>query len=51
MEEVLSSVMPGAAFILGIADNAMPNSKFERLRAIGRMVREPTDCPVERAQP
>ena len=40
MEDVFSTIVPGNAFILGIADNAMPSSKIERIRRITQMVEQ-----------
>jgi len=40
MDELFRTIAPGRAFILGIADNAMPGSKIERIRRITRMVEE-----------
>jgi hypothetical protein len=39
MDDVFRTVAPGRAFILGIADNAMPGSKIERIEQITQMVR------------
>lgn len=38
MDDLFRTIAPGRAFILGIADNAMPGSKIERIRRIGQMV-------------
>ena len=43
MDEVFRAIAPGRAFILGIADNAMPGSKIERIERITEMVRGRTD--------
>jgi hypothetical protein len=40
MDDLFRTIAPGRAFILGIADNAMPGSKIERIRRITRMVEE-----------
>ena len=34
MRQLFRTIAPGGAFILGIADNAMPGSKIERIRRI-----------------
>ena len=47
MDEVFRTIAPGGAFILGVADNAMPGTKIERLRRITQMVQERGVCPVE----
>ena len=46
MDGVFRTIAPGAAFILGIADNAMPGSDIERVRRITEMVRERGTYPV-----
>jgi hypothetical protein len=38
MAELFRTIGPGKAFILGIADNAMPGSDIERIRQITAMV-------------
>jgi uroporphyrinogen-III decarboxylase len=38
LQEVLTTVGSGEAFILGISDNAMPNSKIERIRRITELL-------------
>ena len=40
VEQLFSTIGPGKAFILGISDNAMPDSKIERIE------RETTPCPL-----
>ena len=40
MDQVFRDIAPGRAFILGIADNAMPGSKIERIRRVTRMVEQ-----------
>ena len=40
MDEVLHTIAPGAAFILGIADNAMPGARIDRICRITQMVQE-----------
>ena len=46
MDGVFKTIAPGKAFILGIADNAMPGSKIERIRRISAMVEERGQCPI-----
>ena len=41
MDELFSTIAPAKAFILGIADNAMPDSKIERIERITKMVERP----------
>jgi hypothetical protein len=40
MDEVFPTIAPGRAFIFGIADNAMPGSKIERIEQITQMVEQ-----------
>ncbi len=40
MEDLFRAISPGNAFILGIADNAMPSSMISRMRRVGEMVEE-----------
>jgi len=46
MEEVFRAIAPGRAFILGIADNAMPGSSIARIRRITEMVRQRGQYPI-----
>lgn len=46
MEELFRTIAPGRAFILGISDNAMPESDIRRIRRITQMVEERGACPV-----
>jgi len=46
MDEVFQTVAPGHAFILGIADNAMPGSKIERIEQITQMVAKRGQLPM-----
>jgi hypothetical protein len=46
MDELLRTIAPGRAFILGIADNAMPGSKIERIRRVTRMAEERGRYPI-----
>lgn len=46
MEEVFRAIAPGKAFLLGIADNAMPGSKIRRIQRITEMVEERGACPI-----
>ena len=47
MDEVFRTIAPGRAFILGIADNAMPGTKIERVRRITEMVNQRGVYPVQ----
>jgi len=40
MLDLFKTIAPGDSFILGVADNVMPETKFERLLRIGAMVEE-----------
>jgi hypothetical protein len=46
MDEVFRTVAPGRAFMLGIADNAMPGSKIERIEQITQMVAQRGQLPM-----
>jgi len=40
MDDLFRTIAPGAAFILGIADNAMPGSRIERIKRVTEMVEQ-----------
>jgi uroporphyrinogen-III decarboxylase len=46
MDELFRTIAPGKAFILGIADNAMPGSDIQRIRRITQMVDERGRYPI-----
>ena len=46
MDDLFQTIAPGDAFILGIADNAMPGSKIERIKRITQLVEERGDYPL-----
>jgi len=46
MDEVFRAIAPGRAFILGIADNAMPGSSIERIRRITQMIQRRGQYPM-----
>jgi uroporphyrinogen-III decarboxylase len=46
MDDLFRTVAPGNAFILGIADNVMPNSELRRVRRITQIVAERGKYPV-----
>ena len=46
MDELFRTIAPGNAFILGIADNAMPGSDLNRIRRVGQMVAERGVYPI-----
>ncbi|MFH1921453.1 MAG: uroporphyrinogen decarboxylase family protein [Planctomycetota bacterium] len=46
MDDLFRSIAPGSAFILGIADNAMPGSKIERIERITEMIEERGAVPM-----
>jgi hypothetical protein len=50
MREVFRTVAPGEAFILGVADNVMPNARLDRLERITEMVEAWADCPIDPAR-
>jgi hypothetical protein len=47
MDELFRTIAPGQAFILGIADNAMPGSDIGRIRRITEMVQQRGVCLPE----
>ncbi len=47
MRDLFCAIAPGDAFILGVADNIMPESKLERLRRVGAIVRERGRYPIK----
>ena len=40
MMELFETIAPGDSFILGVADNVMPETKFERIVRVSEMVEE-----------
>lgn len=46
MRDLFRTIAPGDAFILGVADNVMAESKLERLEAISAMVERYGACPI-----
>jgi uroporphyrinogen-III decarboxylase len=46
MKELFEAIVPGDAFILGVADNVMPGAKLNRLRRITEMVEEHGRYPI-----
>ncbi len=48
MDDLFQTIAPGDAFILGIADNAMPGSKIERIKRITQLVEERGDYPLRK---
>ena len=46
MDDLFRTIAPGRAFILGIADNAMPGSDIRRIRRITEMVKERGKYPA-----
>jgi len=46
MDDLFRTIAPGAAFILGIADNAMPGSKIERIKRITEIVEQRGTVPI-----
>ena len=47
MDDLLPTVAPGKAFVMGIADNAMPGSKIERIRRITQIVQQRGTYPLQ----
>ena len=48
MRGVFRDAAPGAAFVLGVADNVMPDAKIERVRRVTEMVEEFGHYPLAR---
>ena len=46
MMDVFRTIAPGDAFILGVADNIMPEAKLDRIVRIGQMVEEYGQYPI-----
>ena len=46
MKYLFRTIAPGDAFILGVADNVMPEAKFERIVRVGELVEEYGYYPV-----
>jgi hypothetical protein len=46
VDEVFRTIAPGKAFLLGIADNAMPGSRIDRIRRITEIVQQRGKYPV-----
>lgn len=46
MDDLFSTIAPGEAFILGIADNAMPGSDLQRIRRIAQLVQSRGKLPI-----
>ncbi len=47
MDDLFRTIAPGGAFILGIADNAMPGSDINRIRRITEMVDQRGTYPIQ----
>jgi len=47
IDELFRTIAPGRAFILGIADNAMPDTKIERIRRVTEIVRQRGKYPLQ----
>ena len=46
MHRLFRSIAPGDAFILGVADNVMPEAKLERVERVSEMVQEYGEYPI-----
>ena len=46
IEELFAAIAPGDAFILGVADNVMPDSVIDRVAWISDYVEKNGDCPL-----
>jgi hypothetical protein len=47
MQELFRTIAPGDAFILGVADNVMPEADIERIRRITEMVEKHGSYPIQ----
>ena len=47
MRDLFRTVAPGDAFILGVADNVMPNARLDRLERITEMVQAWGEYPID----
>ncbi len=47
IDELFGTIAPGRAFILGIADNAMPGSQIQRIQRITEMVEQRGTIPIQ----
>jgi len=47
MRNLFRTVAPGHAFILGVADNVMAETRFERVERVSEIVREYGTCPID----
>jgi hypothetical protein len=46
LQELFATIAPGNAFILGVADNVMPEANIERIRRITELVNERGTYPI-----
>jgi uroporphyrinogen-III decarboxylase len=47
---VFRTIAPGNAFVLGVADNVMPEAKIERIARVSEMVEEYGAYPIDPAR-
>ncbi|MBN1458534.1 MAG: hypothetical protein JXA57_03295, partial [Armatimonadetes bacterium] len=47
MRDVFRTIAPGDAFILGVADNVMPEAKIERVERVSEMLESWGDYPID----
>jgi hypothetical protein len=47
MLSLFRTIAPGDAFILGVADNVMPEAKFERIARVSELVEEYGEYPIQ----
>jgi hypothetical protein len=50
MLNLFQTISPGEAFILGVADNVMPETKFARLLRVKELVEEMGRIPIHTNQ-
>ena len=51
LRNLFHAIAPGNAFILGVADNVMPEAKFERLKRVSEMVEQYGKYPIDKMPP
>jgi uroporphyrinogen-III decarboxylase len=49
MLQLFRTIAPGDAFILGVADNVMPEAKLERIERVSEMVKEYGEYPIQKS--
>jgi len=50
LAELFRTIAPGDAFILGVADNVMAESKLERIEWVSELIRQHSEYPLDRTR-